>query len=127
EEHGAGIERRRGYKESIGDPSSPPPPAICPRRRRLGVPERLDFEGNVVEALDEDALRSALRRLKLQGIESLAIVFLFSFVNAVHERRAREIAAEELPGVDVSLSHEVMPQAPEFERTSTTLLNPYPP
>src|SRR5207249_6449565 len=51
--------------------------------------------------------------------------FLFSFVDAAHERRVREIAAEELPGVMVSLSHEVMPSAPEFERTSTTLVNAY--
>src|SRR5690606_35503653 len=117
------IELRRGYKENIWDPSYPPPPPICPRRRRIGVPERLDYEGNVVVPLDEDALRAAMRRLRMQGIESLAVVFLFSFINPAHELRAREIAAEELPGVDVSLSHEVMPQAPEFERTSTTLVN----
>jgi len=125
EGHRDEIELRRGFKENIWDPSFPPPPAICPRRRRLGVRERLDFEGNVVDPLDEDALRAALRRLKLQKIESLAIVFLFSFVNPVHEKRAAEIAAEELPGVDVSLSYQVMPQAPEFERTSTTLVNAY--
>jgi N-methylhydantoinase A len=119
------IELRRGYKEEIWDPSSPPPEPICPRRRRIGVPERLDFEGSVVVALDEEAVRKALRRLKLLGTESLAVVFLFSFVNSVHERRVREIAAEELPGVDVSLSCEVMPSAPEFERTSTTLVNAY--
>jgi N-methylhydantoinase A len=125
EGHRDEIELRRGFKESIWDPSYPPPPAICPRRRRIGVPERLDFEGNVVVPLDEDAVRKAMRRLKLQGTESLAVVFLFSFVNGAHERRVREIAAEELPGVDVSLSCEVMPQAPEFERTSTTLVNAY--
>lgn len=125
EGHRDEIELRRGFKENIWDPSYPPPPAICPRRRRLGVRERLDYEGNVVEPLDEDALRRALRRLKLQKIESLAIVFLFSFVNPAHEKRAAEIAAEELPGVDVSLSYQVMPQAPEFERTSTTLVNAY--
>lgn len=125
EGHRDEIELRRGFKENIWDPSFPPPPAICPRRRRLGVRERLDFEGNVVDPLDEDALRQALRRLKLQKIESLAIVFLFSFVNPTHEKRAAEIAAEELPGVDVSLSYQVMPQAPEFERTSTTLVNAY--
>ena len=119
------IEMRRGFKENIWDPSFPPPPPICPRRRRIGVPERLDYQGNVVDPLDEDALRRGLRRLKLQQIESLAIVFLFSFVNPAHEKRAAEIAAEELPGVDVSLSYQVMPQAPEFERTSTTLVNAY--
>src|SRR5205814_5968518 len=60
-----------------------------------------------------------------QGVESLAVVLLFSFVNPAHERRVRAIAAEELPGAMVSLSHEVMPSAPEFERTSTTLVNAY--
>ena len=119
------IEIRRGYKEDIWDPALPPPPPICPRRRRYGVPERLDVEGSVVVPLDEDAVRRALRRMRKQGVESLAVVLLFSFVNPTHERRVRELAAEELPGVMVSLSHEVMPTAPEFERTSTTLVNAY--
>jgi N-methylhydantoinase A len=119
------IELRRGYKEDIWDPALPPPPAIAPRRRRIGVPERLDYEGSVVTPLDEPAVRAALRRLVAQGTESLAVVFLFSFVNPVHERRVRAIAAEECPGLHVSLSHRVMPAAPEFERTSTTLVNAY--
>ena len=119
------IELRRGYKEDIWDPAIPPPPAIAPRRRRIGVPERLDYEGAVVTPLDEVAVRAALRRLAQQGTESLAVVFMFSFVNPAHERRVREIAAEECPGMQVSLSHEVMPAAPEFERTSTTLVNAF--
>src|SRR2546427_527837 len=125
EGHRDEIEIRRGYKEDIWDPALPAPPPLCPRRRRYGVPERLDFEGRVVVPLDEEAVRRALRRMKLQGVDSLAVVFLFSFVDSAHERRVREIAAEELPGVMVSLSHEVMPSAPEFERTSTTLVNAY--
>src|SRR4030095_3971487 len=108
------IELRRGYKEDIWDPAIPPPSPIAPRRRRIGVPERLDYEGAVVTPLDESAVRAALRRLKQQGTESLAVVFMFSFVNAAHERRVREIAAEECPDLLVSLSHEVMPSAPEF-------------
>ena len=119
------IEIRRGYKEDIWDPAFPPPPPICPRRQRYGVPERLDFEGRVVVPLDEEAVRRACRRMKKQGVESLAVVLLFSYVNATHERRVREIAREELPGVMLSLSHQVMPSAPEFERTSTTLVNAY--
>jgi N-methylhydantoinase A len=120
------IEIRRGYKEDIWDPALPPPPPICPRRRRYGIPERLDFEGNVVVPLDEEAVRRACRRLRKQGVDSLAIVFLFSFVARTHEARAAEIAREELgPGVMLSLSHQVMPSAPEFERTSTTLVNAY--
>jgi N-methylhydantoinase A len=119
------IEIRRGFKEDIWDPALPPPPPICPRRQRYGVPERLDYDGRIVETLDEDAVRRACRRMRKQGVESLAVVLLFSFVNPVHEKRVREIAAEELPGVMLSLSHEVMPSAPEFERTSTTLVNAY--
>jgi len=119
------IELRRGYKEDIWDPAIPPPPAIAPRRRRIGVPERLDYEGQVVTPLDESAVRAALQRLRQQGTESLAVVFLFAFVNGAHERRVREIAAKECPGMHVSLSHEVMPAAPEFERTSTTLVNAF--
>ncbi len=119
------IELRRGYKEDIWDPALPPPPPIAQRRRRIGVPERLDYEGNVLVPLDEDAVRAALRRLRKLGTESLAVVFMFSFVNPQHERRVREIVTEECPDLSISLSHEVMPSAPEFERTSTTLVNAY--
>src|SRR5690606_26919117 len=59
------------------------------------------------------------------GVESIAICFLFSFQNDLHERRAREIVMEELPGAHVSISSEVLPQVREFERFSTTLLNAY--
>ena len=119
------IELRRGYKEDIWDPALPPPQPIAQRRRRIGVPERLDFEGQVVAPLDEEAVRAALRRLQKLGTQSLAVVFMFSFINSEHERRVREIAQEECPGLSLSLSHEVMPSAPEFERTSTTLVNAY--
>lgn len=119
------IELRRGYKEDIWDPALPPPPPIAQRRRRIGVPERLDYEGKVIVPLDEDAVRAALRRLKALGTQSLAVVFMFSFINPAHEKRVREIVLEECPGVSISLSHEVMPSAPEFERTSTTLVNAY--
>jgi N-methylhydantoinase A len=119
------IELRRGFKENIWDPALPPPIPIAQRRRRIGVPERLDYEGKVLVPLDEAAVRAALRRLRLLGTESLAVVFLFSFLNPAHEKRVRELAAEECPGLPVSLSYQVMPAAPEFERTSTTLVNAY--
>jgi N-methylhydantoinase A len=119
------LELRRGYKENIWDVRLPPPRPIVPRRRRLGVPERIRFDGSIHTPLDEVAARRALRRLRKLGVESLAISTLFSFVNPVHERRLAELAREELPGVPVSSSHEVMPKAPEFERTSTTVVNAY--
>jgi N-methylhydantoinase A len=119
------LELRRGYKEDIWDVRLPPPLPIVPRRRRLTVPERLRFDGSVLEPLDEDAARRAIQRLARQGVESIAICLLFSFVNPVHELRLAAIVREELPDVPLSLSHEVMPKAPEFERTSTTVVNAY--
>ena len=126
EGHRDEIEMRRVHKEQIWDPSYPAPFAIARRRARIPIPERLDFEGNVLAELDEDAVRAGVRRLALLGVESIAVMFLFSFVNPAHELRAREIIAEEYPDVaHVSLSHEVMAKGPEFERTSTTLVNAY--
>lgn len=125
EGHRDEIEIRRGFKEEIWDPAHPPPIPIAPRRRRIGIPERLDFRGDVVKPLDEDAVRRAVRRLVKQDVESIAICLLFSFINPAHELRVKEIVAEEAPGVRISLSHEVMPTAPEFERTSTTLVDAY--
>ncbi len=119
------IEIRRGFKEDIWDPAYPPPVPIAPRRRRFGIPERLDARGQVVHPLDENALRDAIRRLRLQRVESVAVCFLFSFVNPVHELRAAELLRAEAPEIRVSLSHLVMPTAPEFERTSTTLVDAY--
>src|SRR5207247_385871 len=118
EGHRDEIEIRRGYKEDIWDPALPPPPPICPRRRRYGVPERLDFEGNVIVPLDEEAVRRACRRMQRQGVDSLAVVLLFSFVNPAHERRVRAIAAEELPGVMVSLSHGGRPASGTSSRST---------
>jgi N-methylhydantoinase A len=87
------LELRRGYKEDIWDVRLPPPRPIVPRRRRLGVPERIRFDGSVHTPLDEDAARRALARLAKLGVESLAISTLFSFVNPAHERRLAELAA----------------------------------
>jgi len=126
EGHRDEIEMRRVHKEEIWDPSYPAPPPIAKRRARIPIAERMNFKGEVVLPLDEDAVRAGVRRLKALGVRSIAVMFLFSFVNADHERRAAEIIREEFPDVDhVSLSHEVMARGPEFERVSTTLVNAY--
>jgi N-methylhydantoinase A len=126
EGHRDEIEMRRVHKEQIWDPTYPAPAPIARRRARIPVSERMNFRGEVLTPLDEDAVRRGVRRLKQLGVQSVAVMFLFSFVNPEHERRAAEIIREEFPDVDhVSLSHEVMARGPEFERVSTTLVNAY--
>ena len=119
------IEYRRGFKESIWDVRLEPPKQITPRRRRLTVPERILADGSVHEPLDEAAVRECCRRLRKQNVESVAISLIFSFVNPAHEKRVARIVAEEMPGVHISSSHEVLPRAPEYDRTSTTVVNAY--
>lgn len=120
------IELRRCFKEDIWDPAYPPPAPIARRRVRLEVPERLTAEGEIDTPLDEDATRRAALRLQAFGVTSIAVAFLHSYLNPVHELRARELILEAYPDVElISLSHEVYPKPPEFERTSTTLVNAY--
>ena len=120
------IEMRRCYKEDIWDPTLPGPEPIARRRVRLEVAERMTAEGEVETPLDEAAVRAATRRLAAFGVTSIAVVFLHSYLNPTHELRARELILEEFPDVElISLSHEIYAKPPEFERTSTTLVNAY--
>src|SRR5437899_11527795 len=99
---------------------------LVPRRARKTVRERIaGGDSAVLVPLDEDAVRRAARELRAAGVESIAVCFLFSFLNPAHERRAAEIIAEEAPGIALSLSHEVVPLYREYERFSTTCLNAY--
>ncbi len=126
EGHRDEIEMRRVHKEQIWDPSYPAPPPIARRRARIPIPQRHAYDGTELLALDEDAVRAGVQRLKALGCTSIAVMYLFSFVNPDHELRTREIIREELPEAEhVSLSHEVMAKGPEFERVSTTLVNAY--
>jgi len=102
-----------------------PPEIIIPRRNVLPVRERTGPWGEVLVPLNEDDVRLAARKCKKRGIESVAVVYMDSFMNTEHEKRTREILLEELPDLDITLSHEVLPQMLEFERTCTTVLNAY--
>lgn len=119
------VDLRRGWKEVMFDVKLPPPPAIVRRRYRLGVTERITFDGSVVTPLAEEELRTETRKLKAAGIESIAVCFLFSFMNPAHERRAREVIAEEHPAAEVFLSSDTLPRIREFERFSTTVVNAF--
>jgi len=89
------------------------------------VTERLGPDGSLVRELDEEQCRRALRALAGAAVESLAVCFLHAHASSVHEQRARELAAEELPAVPVSLSSEVLPVFREYERTTATVVNAY--
>jgi N-methylhydantoinase A len=101
------------------------PEPLVPRHLRLPVPERLDNEGNVLKPLDEAAVRALVPILRREGVQSIAVGFLHSFVNPDHERRAGKILADALPDVPVSLSSDVSPEMREWERFSTTAANAY--
>ena len=105
------IEFRRCYKEEIWDPAYPPPEPIARRRVRLEVDERLTAEGDIETPMDEEGLRKAVARLRAFGVTSIAVSFLHSYLNPVHELRAKEIILDEYPDVEmISLSHQVLPK-----------------
>jgi hypothetical protein len=101
------------------------PPPIAPQSLTREIPERCDYAGNVLLALDETAVRQAARALKAAGVESVAVCYLFSFMNPAHEQQTRALLREECPGIHVSLSSEVLPRIREWPRLSTTLHNAY--
>jgi|MudIll2142460700_1097286.scaffolds.fasta_scaffold02913_2 N-methylhydantoinase A len=102
-----------------------PPDLIIPRRNVLEVRERVSPWGEVLEPLNEEDVRVAARKCRKRGIESIAVVYMDSFMHPEHEIRTKEILLQELPGVDVSISWDVRPEMLEFERTTTTVLNAY--
>ncbi|MEM7024772.1 MAG: hydantoinase/oxoprolinase family protein, partial [Pseudomonadota bacterium] len=117
------LEIARQKRPSLYDLQCDKPTPLVPRRRRLEVAERLRHDGRIETPLDEAAVRAAAYRLKEEGVEAVAIGFLYAFVDPRHERRAREILEEILPGVYLSCSHEVAPEFREFERLSTVVVN----
>ena len=101
------------------------PQPIAPQSLTREIPERSDYAGTVLTPLDRDAVRQAARALKDAKVDSIAVCYLFAFMNPAHEEITRAIILEEYPGVSVSLSSEVLPRIREWARMSTTLLNAY--
>ncbi len=101
----------------------PKPQPLAHLADTVEVPERMGADGAVVRELDEEAVHAALRKLKGQGIEALTVSLINAYVNGAHEKRIGEIAEEELTGIPVSLSHEVLPEMQEYERTLSTVAN----
>jgi N-methylhydantoinase A len=101
------------------------PPRPVPPQHIWEIPGRIDASGNIVETLDEEAVRAAAREIAAEGIRTVAIVLINSYANSAHERRVAEIVSREHPEALVSVSSEVLPVFREYERCVTTLLNAY--
>src|SRR6202045_99293 len=101
------------------------PAPIAPQSLTREIPERSDYTGHVLVRLDREAVRRAARELNAAGVESIAVCYLFSFMNPAHEQETRALIEAECPHVHVSLSSEVLPRLREWPRMSTTLVNAY--
>lgn len=101
------------------------PPALVPAHLRYEADERVGADGGVVQPLSEDEIRRIALQLQRQGVESIAIVLLFSFLHPDHEQRAARILREVCSDIYLSVSHELLPEYREYERTATTVVNAY--
>ncbi len=124
------VELRTGLRAKPGTFSPldwrwPAPVPLCPRRLRIGIKERVLYNGDVHIPLDEAQVRRVISEFKEQKIEAISVCFLFSFINPTHEKRVAEIIEEEYPGVYLSLSSEVLPRVREFERFNATVIDSY--
>jgi N-methylhydantoinase A len=101
------------------------PEPLIPRPLRIGIKERLSASGDVLVPIDLDEVEAIVSNLNDQGVESVAIAFLHSFKNPIHEQAARERINKVAPDMFVSVSSEVSPEMREYERFSTTTMNAY--
>ena len=118
-----GRQKRSRMYDLEMDPETPS--FLAPGRRRVGIRERLDARGATLVPLDEGQVRAAVQTLRSQGVQAIAVCYLFSFVNPAHEQRTRELCAEIAPEISVSLSSEVDPTFREYERLCVTAFDAY--
>lgn len=125
--HEDSIEIRLGHKEDgyRYDPEYPPARMLVPRYLRRGVRERVVSTGAVHTPLHEDDVRDACRHFLREGVDSVAISFVWSVLHPDHEMRAAEIVREMMPGVRLTVGSQLYPQVREYTRTSTAIVNAY--
>src|SRR5213594_1592789 len=115
------IEMREGLKDDRYNLRMPPPVPLVPRARRLGVRERVRFDGRVMTKLDAKSLARAIATLNRAAVEAVAVCYLHSYQNPVHELATGRALARALPKAYRSLSVDVLPQIKEYERVWTTV------
>ncbi len=119
------LEIRNLRMPRLYDMSWTKPPPLVERRLRVEVDERINAEGGIDRALDEDSVARAARFLVGEGVEAIAVCLLHAYRNPAHELRVKEIVAGIAPGITLCVSAEVLPVINEYERTSTTVINAY--
>lgn len=119
------IEMREGLKDDRYNLRMPPPVPLVPRARRLGVRERMRWDGRVQTKLDRASLDGAIAKLKASGVEAVAVCYLHAYRDGRHEQATKKALVRAMPGVYVSLSSEVLGQIKEYERFGTTTVNAY--
>lgn len=119
------LNMRRGIRQHQNNSKYSPPAPLVPRNLIETVRERVDATGRVLVELNEGDVREAARRFREQGVEAVAVSYLWSFLEPHHERRTAEILRDEMPGVFVTISSDVLPQIRAYERHSTTVLNAF--
>ena len=115
----------REVRQVVHIPESTKPTPIVPKRLIRGVSERVDCFGNIVVALNEEQAERSIRELLDEGVEAIAICFLWSFLEPAHERRVKSMVRDLAPEVFVTSSHELVPKWGEYERTTASCLNAY--
>src|SRR5690606_11966503 len=101
------------------------PRPLVPRRLRFEIEERMDAEGQVVTPLDAASVIAAIDKMRGQGVDSVAVCLLHSYINPAHEQAVMEILRQHAPELSISASHQVLPEIREYERTSTTVVNAF--
>lgn len=119
------LNMRRGIRDRQNDSKYAPPVPLVPRDLIATVRERIDVSGNELVPLHDEDVREAAQLFKEQGVEAVAISYLWSFLDPSHEQRTAQILREELPDAFITLSSDVLPQIRAYERHSTTVLNAF--
>jgi N-methylhydantoinase A len=125
--HEDSIEIRNGHKEDgyRYDPDYPAATMLVPRYLRKGVRERVISDGSIRVPMEEADVRAACELFLKEGVETVAISFVWSVINTAHEKRAAEIVRETMPDAILTVGSELYPQVREYTRTSTAVVNAY--
>ena len=98
---------------------------LVKRKNIKGIPERVDYKGSIIRKMDENALEKTFKDLIGDGVDAIAVSFLWSFYNSTHEKKVAELIKKYYPKTYVTLSSDIAPSPGEYERTSTTVINAY--